>query len=281
MSTQVRGTANRKTNQRRRSHLPRIAALAVAIGAILSFHPQQAQSEPVQVDLLLVLAVDVSSSMSREELEIQRSGYVTAIKDPLFVTAIQLGATGRIAVAFVEWAGPDFQVLTMPWQVIDSSQAAQRFADELTAKPLRGGTDTSISKALLFSAALLSDRSYQATRKVIDVSGDGPNTTGPYIVPARDSVVAEGITINALPLLLNPAPSEISGDAELLRYFESCVIGGPGAFAFPVRNTDGLVAGIRRKLILEVAWAEPHPVAVLASDWSPADCRAGQKEFYE
>ena len=277
MTDRARGTAARKEKRKHRLYQARTAALTVALGAVLSVQSQRAQSEPIPVDVQLVLAVDVSSSMSREELEIQRSGYVAAIKDPLFVTAIQLGATGRIAVAYVEWAGPDFQVLTMPWQIIDNSETAQRFADDLAAKPLTGGTDTSISKALLFSASLLSKSSYQAMRKVIDVSGDGPNTTGPYIVPTRDAVIAEGITINALPLLLNPAPSEISGEVELMRYFESCVIGGPGAFAFPVRNTDGLVAGIKRKLILEVASAGPHLVTVSASDWTSADCRVGQR----
>lgn len=165
MTNNARGTTARKTKQKGRRYQLLIAGLTVATGAILSVHSQRAQSEPVQVDLQLVLAVDVSSSMSRQELEIQRSGYVAAIKDQLFVTAIQLGATGRIAVAYVEWAGPDFQVLTMPWRVIDSSQAAQRFANDLAAKPLTRGTDTSISKALLYSAALFSSPSYQPCAK--------------------------------------------------------------------------------------------------------------------
>lgn len=282
MPNRAGGIRARNNRGRRRRFVLAAAVLTAAIGAVLlPVRPQDARAEPVEVDLQLVLAVDVSSSMDREELEIQRSGYVAAIRDPLFAMAVRSGATGRVAVAYVEWAGPDFQVLTMPWQLIDGPDAARRFSDELARKPLTGGTNTSISRALLFSAALFSDLHYRTMRKVIDVSGDGPNTAGPHIAPTRDAVVAHGVTINALPLLRDPAPSEAVGDAELLRYFESCVIGGPLAFALPVRDPDGLVAGIRRKLILEVASAGLRLAPVVTAAWPQTDCLVGQREFYE
>ncbi len=266
-----------------RNRCPEGVVRSVLVLALCLFFASAHEASPdsLGVDLQIVLAVDVSGSMDRRELEIQRTGYVSAIRDPLFVAAVRSGATGRIAMAYVEWAGPDFQVVAMPWTVIDGALTARRFSDELAARPILGGTDTSISAVLSFSAALHAEASFTAARKVIDVSGDGPNTAGPFVAPVRDSVVAKGITINALPLLLNPAPTQSTEGTDLLQYFEDCVIGGSSAFALPVHGPEGLVEGIRRKLILEVASSGPRLQPTRISARPRADCTLGQKDFYE
>lgn len=253
-----------------------------AFGAVFAIAAATApRAENVAVDLALVLAVDVSSSMDEAELRLQRAGYVAAITDPAVMAAIEAGAAGRIAVTYVEWAGPRDQVVTVPWRMVDGPGTAQAFAEELAAQPIHQGNDTSISAALRFAAALFERSGADAARRVIDLSGDGPNTAGPTIAPVRDAVVAEGLVVNGLPLLLHPAPNDTGGALDLEAYFRDCVTGGPEAFVLPVRERSGIVEGIRRKLILEIALAQPHLMPAAAKVQQAADCTAGQKDVYE
>lgn len=253
------------------------AAFAIAFAV-----PAVPSAGIIEVDVALVLAVDVSSSMDQAELELQRAGYVAAITDPAVVAAIEAGAVGRIAITYLEWAGPRDQVITVPWWIIDGPAAARGFADELADRPIHQGTDTSISAALRFAAALFDVSGASTARRVIDLSGDGPNTAGPTVAPMRDAVVAGGVVVNGLPLLLHPAPSDTGGAVDLSAYYRDCVTGGPEAFVLPVRERSGIVAGIRRKLVLEIALALPRlmPAAAMAQTIA-ADCTAGQKEVYE
>lgn len=255
-------------------------SLSAALVLCLALAPPLLAAETL-VDLELVLAVDVSSSMDMAELELQRAGYVAAITDPAVIAAIEYGPTGRIALSYVEWAGPSYQILTMPWQIIDGAASARRFADQLAAQPILRQTDTSISAALLFSAAQFASNGFYADRQVIDISGDGPNTAGPHIVPTRDAVVEQGIVINGLPLILAPAPIDPNSAITLADYYRDCVIGGPAAFLLPVQAHSGIVVGIRRKLILEVAMAQMPLAPVAANAAVQTDCTLGQKDFYE
>jgi hypothetical protein len=212
-----------------------------------------AQSSAVPVDTELVLAVDVSYSMDPDEQQIQREGYVDAITSREFMAAIRSGSHGKIALTYFEWAGPDDQKIIVPWRLIEGPETADAFAGEIARAPYRRASRTSIGGALMFAKPLFAASGFRGLRRVIDVSGDGPNNSGPLVVPQRDDIVASGITINGLPLMLN-RPNSFSMDiADLDIYFEDCVIGGPGAFVIPVRDRAQFKEAIRTKLIMEVA----------------------------
>jgi hypothetical protein len=218
---------------------------------------QAAPAQAVEVDLELILAVDVSGSMEFEEALTQRRGYIEALRHPEVVNAIQSGLLGRIAVTVVEWAGPGIQFIAVPWTVVEDQASAEGVAAALTGIPLFQYRGTSISSSLLFTSALFEDNGFEGTRRVIDISGDGPNNMGVSVVYVRDLVLAEGIIINGLPIMINPSGIGLSL-LGLDVYYEDCVIGGPGSFIIPVDNADQFAEAIRRKLVMEIA-AAPLP----------------------
>lgn len=225
------------------------------------------------VDLELVIAVDMSRSMDLDEVRLQRSGYVEAIRDPDFIAAATSSGRGRIALTFVEWSGPPHQKIVVPWRVIDGAESAEAFASALAALPPEiGGGGTSISAAIGFASTLFDASELAGERRVIDVSGDGPNNYGPPVTEARDAAVAAGIVVNGLPILLRPSPIV----PDIVGYYSDCVIGGPGAFVLPVDNAAEFAEAIRRKLILEVA-ARPPAEIIPAAAREPADCLIGEK----
>jgi len=214
-----------------------------------------AAAPALPVDLALVLAVDVSGSMDEREQHIQRDGYVGAFRSPQVVAAITGGLIGSIAVTYVEWSSQDQQTVVVPWTLIDGFRASASFADALAAAPLRSGTATSISEALLFSSAQFEKNVHPATQQAIDVSGDGPNSDGGSVTAARDTVLARGITINGLPIFL-PGKSDAP---DIDQYYANCVIGGPNAFLYTVNDLSQLPEAIRQKLLQEIAFATPPP----------------------
>jgi hypothetical protein len=251
------------------------------LAGLICLAPVSGSAQSAGVDLALILAVDVSSSMSMDELAVQRAGYVAAISDPRIAEAITNGALHRIALSYVEWADPGLQVVTMPWQIIDGSAAATIFAAELAQKPLVSGTNTSISAALRFSARLFHNLDVPADRYVIDISGDGPNSAGAHVAPVRDRLVADWIVINGVPILIDPAPLDAATGMTLADYYRDCVVGGAGAFVVPAASVDGIVDAIRRKLVLEIADLPPRAAVVPVAGTVQADCTFGQKDFYE
>lgn len=256
-----------------------LVLLAWAFCVIMPGGPAFAQ--PVPVDLRLVLAVDVSRSINAEEQQLQREGYALAFRNPLVLEAIRRGPHGRIAVTYVEWAGE--QHVTVPWTLIDGASKARAFARAVTDAPIRTARRTSISEALIFSASMFEDRTFAGARQVIDISGDGPNNLGRRVEEARDTVVANGITINGLPILLRTGSLASFFDMKNLDfYYEDCVIGGPGAFIVPVTGSSGFASGILRKIILEIAGLTPTRSgsllpAVSSVDTAPTDCLLGEK----
>ena len=232
----------------------------------------EGEARAAAVDLELVLAVDVSGSIDARESALQREGYLAAIRSPEFAAAVRGGSLGRVRLAYVEWAGEAAQQIIVPWRVIDGAETAQAFANELAGRPAtRFRRGTSISSALLFSAGLFEGG---GTRRVIDISGDGPNNAGGMVTVARDAVVAQGIVINGLPMLLSPAQIV----PPLNRYFVDCVIGGEGAFSLPVKSVDDLGEAIRMKLLRELLSRNELGKVIPAATESPADCLAGEKE---
>lgn len=257
-----------------------MAALLLALLVALS-GPETgvAVAADLPVDLELVLAVDVSYSMDYDEQRLQREGYAAAFRHPDVREAIASGRYRRIAVVYFEWAGIERQVIRVPWTLIDSVESADRFAEALEAAPFKGGPRTSISAALAFASRLFGGNGYQGLRRVVDVSGDGPNNMGPPVIGARDRLVEDGIVINGLPIILRPAYlSGFSDTLELNDYYRECVIGGLGSFLVTIEKMDEFAESIRKKLILELAGRPP--VVIRASQQTPrepVDCLIGEK----
>ena len=160
-----------------------------------------ARAQPAAVDLALALAIDVSRSVTDDEAILQRDGYRGALTDKAVLAAIAGGPIGAIAVAYFEWARYDFQDLIMPWTRIAGPADAQAWAGRLGAIPRQSVSWTSISGALTYAGRLLATCPFEATRRVVDVSGDGANNNGPPAEGERDALVASGITINGLPII--------------------------------------------------------------------------------
>jgi hypothetical protein len=239
-----------------------------------------ARAQTANVDLELVLAVDVSRSMDFEEQRLQRNGYVAAFRHPEVLAAIASGPLGRIAVTYVEWAGPASQRVIVPWTVLASSDDALAFARRLDGGEMLRERGTSISSGLYFAAKLFESSGVRGLRQAIDVSGDGPNNMGPPVVPTRDGLIERGITINGLPIMLRPGGGfGPYGIPNLDVYYEDCVIGGPGAFVITVDEVSQFPAAIRRKLVLEIAGVDAQPKLIPAAFASAPriDCLIGEK----
>ena len=211
------------------------------------------------VDLELVLAVDVSWSMDLDEQQLQREGYLAALRDPEVWKAISGNGHGRISLMYVEWAGQYVQEIVVPWILIDSPAALEGFANRLEKAPISRNRMTSLSSAISFSASQFGTAGYSGVRKVIDVSGDGPNNSGGPVEVARDEAVKQGVVINGLPIILKPDHRSGFFDIrDLDKYYKDCVIGGFGSFVIPVRSRAEFAPAIRRKLILEIAGLTPR-----------------------
>jgi hypothetical protein len=250
--------------------------ILVPIAFLFGLTAASAQPAKDAVDLELVLAVDISYSMDADELRLQRDGYISAITSRQVLDAIREGPHGRIAVAYVEWAGANQQSTIIDWQIIDGPASAQEFADMLAETPPNRAYRTSISGALTYSAKLFGLSPYQGERRVIDISGDGPNNQGTAVTSARDQVVAQGIRINGLPLILK-TPNSFSLDVQSLEdYYRDCVIGGPGAFVIAVKDKGRFADAIRTKLVLEIAAAEPPPRFIHTQD-AKVNCSIGEQ----
>lgn len=266
----------------------RLAAIAVALVAVVFLaSPRPAAATQEVVDLELVLAVDVSWSMDIEEQVLQRDGYVAAFRHPEVIAAIQSGDWGRIAVTYVEWAGVGLSHVRVPWMIVEGPESALAFAEELAAAPLGRLRRTSISAALDRVGEMFADNGVEGMRRVVDVSGDGPNNMGGPVLEARDRLLAEGVTINGLPIMLDrPGQTSFFQIEDLDLYYEDCVIGGFGSFVIPVRSREGFKDAIRRKLVLEIAaLPEGAPPVVrtggldttLPGDAPRIDCLIGEK----
>ncbi|MEA2818370.1 MAG: hypothetical protein QOJ86_374, partial [Bradyrhizobium sp.] len=214
-----------------------LVAGAIAGGGVAAPNPgtRLADKETVaSVDVELVLAVDVSYSMDMDELAIQREGYAQAIVSKEFLQALKTGPNGKISVTYFEWAASSDQKIIIPWRVIDGPETADAVANEIMKTPIRRASRTSISGAINFAMPLFDENPYRGLRRVIDISGDGPNNNGAPVTGARDAAIGKGITINGLPIMVKE-PSYSTMDIDNLDfYYEDCVIGGPGAFVVTI-----------------------------------------------
>lgn len=223
--------------------------------ASLLASPSQAQTP---VDLELALAVDISRSIDASEAQLQREGYIQAFRDPEVIQAIETGMLGRIAVGYYEWAGLVQARIIVNWTIIEDTASAHAFADKLRLNFPIPASRTSISGAIDFARPWFENNGFKGSRRVVDVSGDGPNNWGELVTVARDRAVAAGVTINGLPIL-DPGGGAFSrfNIADLDLYYRDCVIGGTGAFMVVATDFNDFARAVRRKLVLEIANLEP------------------------
>ena len=247
----------------------RTIALCAALASWLS---GVAQAQMTEVDLELVLLVDVSRSMSEAELELQRRGYAEALSSDEVFKAVQSGLLQNVALTYVEWAGS--QQIVVDWRIIQTKADLNDFARQLTVKFDPALRRTSISNALAFATDHFDTNQVRGLRRVIDISGDGPNNQGRAVLLARSEVLGRGIIINGLPLMTQDALSLRWGIPDLDVYYAECVIGGPGSFMIPVLRWEEFEPAIKRKLILEIADSAPRASITRASGY---DCLVGEK----
>jgi Protein of unknown function (DUF1194) len=238
-----------------RTILPRFAAVALLFAGLAG--PAAAAETPV--DVALILAIDVSRSIDADEAQLQRQGYIQAFRDPALIRAIGSGFIGKIAVGYFEWAGEGYARVVVPWTLIDGEKAAHAFADALSRHDPLPERRTSISEAINFAVRWFDGNGFKGTRRVVDISGDGPNNDGELVTVARQKALAAGITINGLPIMKTGGSFYSRFNiANLDLYYRDCVIGGAGAFMEVAANFSDFARAVRRKLILEIAGRSPR-----------------------
>jgi hypothetical protein len=249
-----------------------------APGPKTEFAARSAQKQAPSVDIELILAVDVSYSMDMDELAIQREGYAQAIVSREFLQALKSLPNGKISVTYFEWAASSDQKIIIPWRLIDGPETADAVADEIMKTPIRRASRTSISGAINFALPLFDENPYHGQRRVIDISGDGPNNNGGPVTVARDAALEKGIIINGLPIMVKE-PSYSTMDIDNLDfYYEDCVIGGPGSFVVTIKDRDKFKEAIRAKLLLEVAGRTPERRVLPVAEKEPrVSCMIGEK----
>jgi hypothetical protein len=230
-----------------------VLALLLALGAFAAA-PARAGDD---VDLLLILAADVSRSIDAAKFQLQRDGYAAAISDPRVIDTIKSGRLGRIALTFVEWSGIGAQHVVVDWTTIGDGAGAKDFGDRLLEAPRSFADRTSISGAIEFSMDQFTHAPFKATRRIVDISGDGTNNAGRDVTLARDDALAQGVTINGLVILSeNPMswnPDHTNPPGGLDNYYKNNVIGGPGGFVMVAKDFNSFGQALIGKLIAEVA----------------------------
>jgi hypothetical protein len=234
--------------------------LAVAASIMLAAAPARA-AEPV--DLLLVLASDVSRSVDNAKFQLQREGYAAALSNARVVEAIRSGPHGRIAICFVEWSGSTSQKVVIDWTLVSDAASARKIGDQMLELPRAFADRTSISGGIDFSVAQLTRSPFEAPRRTIDVSGDGTNNAGREVQLARDEALAKGIVINGLVIL---SDRQVPWNAEhtnppggLESYYRDNVVGGPGSFVMVAEDFQSFGRAIIKKMIAEIAALQATP----------------------
>ncbi len=250
-------------------HIPPVAPYLGAVVLVLGLGFRLAAAAAEPVDLELVIATDVSRSIDEDEARLQRQGIAAAFRDQDVIRAIQSGFLRRIGVAYIDYSSTDFIEIVIPWRIIADNKSAENFADALIKAPLTYGQRTSISDALEFAVNMIETNTLEGTRRVIDVSGDGPNNHGRLVSNVRDETAARNITINGLPIInTHDAGQSRFYLPDLDKYYRGCVIGGVGAFYVVARDFADYARAIRKKLIFEIAGLSP-------------DSRAGPARFFK
>jgi hypothetical protein len=245
--------------------MTRFVRLLVFAASLLTLATPSRAEEPV--DLLLVLASDVSRSVDTRKFQLQREGYAAALSNPRVIDAIRSGPHGRIAICFVEWSGVTSQKLVIDWTIVDDAASARKVGDQLIELPRAFADRTSISAGIEFAMSQLERAPFRGVRRTIDVSGDGTNNSGRDVTLARDEALQKGVTINGLvilsdsPLPWNPEHTNPPGGLD--GYYRNNVIGGAGAFVMVAENHNSFGQAIVKKMIAEIAFNPPPRGVIL------------------
>jgi hypothetical protein len=259
---------------------PRLRLDLIAACICLLF-PSGGSAAERKVDLELVLAADISGSMDLQEAALQRQGFVEALRHPDVIRAIRRGRLGRIAVSYMEWAGEHHQATLVDWAEIGDTASATAFADAVSKPPVKTELWTSISSIIAVAARHFEGNGFRGARRIIDISGDGPNNKGAYVVHARDRALMDGITINGLPIVNDRlGPYGFPPLPNLDLYYEDCVIGGEGAFVVVADGFEDFARAIRRKMVLEIAGRPPvRGLLRRAAERPRPPCNAGELQL--
>jgi len=234
----------------------KIFRCALALVAVVGTQIQFARAAE-QVDLLLVLAMDVSRSMDQAKFRLQRQGYAAAISNPQVLNAINSGPHQKIAICFVDWSAPFEQKLVIDWSIIDGPAAASHFGDLIAEAPRSFYNSTSIGSAIDFAVAQIARAPFEAERHAIDVSGDGTNNSGRDVRFFRDKAVAKDIIVNGIVILtdiqFSPNPPHTNPPGGIENYYRDNVIGGPGSFVIVAEDYNSFGRAMVKKLIAEIA----------------------------
>jgi hypothetical protein len=242
---------------------------AIVGAAFVFFQSGPAPAQAIAVDVELVLAVDVSASIDRSEIDLQRAGYLTALTQPEVMDAMLSGPLGRIALTFVEWSVE--QRTIVGWTIIETPDDLRAFAATLSAQPLPPGGLTSIRGALEYSVAQIETNGIEGTRRVIDISADGRDWEGDgaLVAAARQSALDRGIIVNGLAIRPQLEQVEVEGvKYDLNGYFHAFVVGGPGSFTMVVEAPADFPETLAKKLVLEIAGLPADlPAGLPANPW--------------
>jgi hypothetical protein len=245
--------------------MTRFVRLLVFAASILALAtPSRAEES---VDLLLVLASDVSRSVDTRKFQLQREGYAAALSNPKVIDAIRSGPHGRIAICFLEWSGVTSQKVVIDWTIVSDAASARKIGDQLIELPRAFADRTSISAGIEFAMSALERAPFRGVRRTIDVSGDGTNNSGRDVTLARDEALAKGVTINGLvilsdsPLPWNPEHTNPPGGLD--GYYRNNVVGGAGAFVMVAENHNSFGQAIVKKMIAEIAFNPPPRGVIL------------------
>lgn len=210
------------------------------------FIPVRAQNfATLTVDLNLVIAIDCSYSVNRNEFDLQVHGTAQALADPEVIDAITSGPLGKISITVVQWAGINNQIIAVPWRTIGGTADAYRVAIEIKQQPRKVAEGaTSISAMINTGLLLLARAPTSAQRNIIDISSDGLNNAGSKVDQLRDLAIERGVIINGLTIL--------NEHYFLHHYFRNHVIGGLGSFVEISNTYSDYGEAIKRKLLREI-----------------------------
>jgi hypothetical protein len=229
------------------------AAMAAAAALLLGRAALSAEASMGAVDTALVLAVDVSGSVSAERYRLQMEGIAAAFEDGAVQRVILSGLNRAMLITLVQWS--DKPQTAIPWTVIASAVDAEAFARRVRAAPRGADQFTCMSRMMRFVAdKVIPQAPMRASRTIVDVSGDGSENCNPPVPTRaiRDELVAESVTINGLPIL------EGNEATTLEQWYGDHVIGGNGAFLMPAAGFADFARAVRQKFIIEISAVDPH-----------------------
>ena len=227
--------------------------LAIFLFGCALFVGRVTLADTVWTDANIVTGLDLSGSVEAREAQIQADGIAMAIRSPEIIAAIQRGNHGRVGFAVFVWADGNYPVLAS-WRLIGSSQDALALSQEISDRlhlilgsevVLKLGALTDLSGAIEYGGEMLRSAPFATNHRIINIVGNGVDNVGEGAPPARDRMVAQGITINGVAL---------GHDRHIFEYFRRDVIGGPTAFVLAANDPARLVDVLARKFVTEIVF---------------------------